>query len=154
MVLYPICFISLTIRPIASSAKSPEALFHSLTSHGLPNTPDAQKFVTDVFAQAPRTHKSKKTKDASHKPEGNKELLAKKFTLLLEEDVPTESKSRKSKTKPNEEPTEKSRKKDEKKDRHSRKREADGDQWESDEEDKAFKRRRTEEVSPARPNSS
>ncbi|KIO20320.1 hypothetical protein M407DRAFT_81718, partial [Tulasnella calospora MUT 4182] len=42
------------VKAAASSAKSPEGLFHALTSHGLPNTPEAQNFVTEVYSQAPR----------------------------------------------------------------------------------------------------
>ncbi|KAG8891724.1 hypothetical protein FRC01_014546, partial [Tulasnella sp. 417] len=135
------------VKAAASSAKSPEGLFHALTSHGLPNTPEAQNFVTEVYSQAPRKHKAKKAADTHHKVESNKDLLAKKFSLLLDDDpgaVEVRSKSKgKSKataSSEKERETDRSSKK-ERKERHTRKRETDANAWESDEEEKAYKRR-------------
>ncbi|KAG9039148.1 Cyclin-dependent kinase catalytic subunit [Tulasnella sp. UAMH 9824] len=138
------------VKAAASSAKSPEALFHALTSHGLPNTAEAQNFVTEVYSQAPRKHKTKKAADTHHKVESNKDLLAKKFSLLLDDDggaVEVRSKSKgKSKATGSERERETDRSsKKERKERHTRKRETDGNAWESEEEEKAYKRRRTEE---------
>lgn len=149
---------------IASSAKSPEGLFHSLTSHGLPNTPDAQSFVTEVFNQIPRKHKPKKAAVESKKSaaESNKDLLAKKFSLLLEDDtmVAGDVKSRSSKGKGKEKASHttdervrsksSSKSKKEKSDKHTtRKRDADDEAWESDEELRQFKRRRAEQFQQA-----
>ncbi|KAG8897071.1 Cyclin-dependent kinase catalytic subunit [Tulasnella sp. 403] len=133
------------VKAAASSAKSPEALFHSLTSHGLPNTPDAHNFVTEVFSQAPKKHKPKKASTSHSKPESNKDLLSKKFSLLLDDpDDGVEAKSR-SKSKLSSKEKEKDSQKKERKERHVRKREVDPNEWESDEEEKAMKRRRMEE---------
>ncbi|KAG8981472.1 hypothetical protein FRB90_007228, partial [Tulasnella sp. 427] len=138
------------VKAAASSAKSPEALFHALTSQGLPNTPEARNFVTEVYAQAPRKHKAKKHTDAP-KVESNKDLLAKKFSLLLDNDagdaeVRSKSKGKSKASGSSEKDREKERSsKRDRKERHTRKRETDGNAWESDEEEKANKRRRTEE---------
>ncbi|KAG8884376.1 hypothetical protein FRB97_004385 [Tulasnella sp. 331] len=148
------------VKAAASSAKSPEGLFHSLTSHGLPNTPDAQSFVTEVFSQVPRKHKPKKAAAEPKKSaaDTNKDLLAKKFSLLLEDDTMVESdvKSRSSKGKGKEKASHttegrersksSSKSKKEKSDKHTtRKRDAGEDAWESDEELREFKRRRADE---------
>lgn len=133
---------------LASSAKSTEGLFHSLTAHGLPNTPDAHHFVTEVYAQVPRKTKAKKAADTRSQPVTNKDLISKKFGLLLEDDGQEVSSARqKGKAKDGEERSKDKRKKEKEKskDKHTRKRDGAGDEWESDEDVREFKRRRAEE---------
>ncbi|KDQ25937.1 hypothetical protein PLEOSDRAFT_1026670, partial [Pleurotus ostreatus PC15] len=72
----------------ATSSKSPDALFSSLNSYGLPDTPDAHEFINEVYSRAPRKHKHK-SKAASSSKQAEKEtknLLTQKFGLLLDED--------------------------------------------------------------------
>ncbi|KAF7291664.1 Pre-mRNA splicing factor [Mycena chlorophos] len=121
----------------ASSAKTPEGLFSSLHASGLPDTPDAHAFITEVFKQAPRKHKHKRDSTQKKAEKEAKALHAQKFGFLLDDDdagpsgvVPLKK--------------DKSRE-DKRKERHTRKREHDDKEWESDEEEKARKRRRAEE---------
>lgn len=114
----------------ASSSKTPEALFSALNASGLPDTADAHEFINQVFQQAPRKHKHKRTAAEKAQRQAEKEakaLRSQKFGLLLEDDsvVPL--------------PKEK-RRKEKKHDRQTRKREYDEKEWESDEEEKARKR--------------
>ncbi|KAK0439779.1 hypothetical protein EV421DRAFT_822802 [Armillaria borealis] len=114
----------------ASSSKTPEALFSALNTSGLPDTADAHEFINQVFQQAPRKHKHKRTAAEKAQRQAEKEakaLRSQKFGLLLEDDgvVPL--------------PKEK-RQKEKKHDRQTRKREYDEKEWESDEEEKARKR--------------
>lgn len=127
---------------LASKSKSAEAL-HAVLS--LPDTPDAHRFVSEVFARAPRKSKSKHAaadsrKDAEQKI---KEMRSKNFGFLLEDDAPAAPVSGKSRSKRKEaEPSKVEVKSHGKKERHTRKRDADGRDWESDEEEKERKRRR------------
>ncbi|KAG9119258.1 hypothetical protein FRC07_005783, partial [Ceratobasidium sp. 392] len=131
---------------VASRAKSTEAL-HAVLS--LPDTPDAHRFVAEVYARAPRKSKSKHAavdsrRDAEKKIE---EMRNKNFGFLLEDDVPP-APSGKSRSKRKEaEPIKAESKSHGKKERHTRKRDADGRDWESDEEEKERKRRREWEES-------
>ncbi|KAF8600296.1 hypothetical protein BDV93DRAFT_268601 [Ceratobasidium sp. AG-I] len=126
----------------ASKSKSAEAL-HAVLS--LPDTPDAHRFVDEVYARAPRKSKSKHTavdtrRDAEQKI---KEMRSKNFGFLLEDDASAAPASGKSRSKRKEaEPAKMELKPHGKKDRHTRKRDADGRDWESDEEEKDRKRRR------------
>jgi pre-mRNA-splicing factor ATP-dependent RNA helicase DHX16 len=130
----------------ASSAKSPETLFSSLHASGLPSTPDAHAFVSEVFSRVPRKRKQKSSSFATEASRRQaekeaKELKSQKFSFVLDDDDSTgiqEGKVSKGKEK------EKDRSK---KERRTRKRDADGRDWESDEEEKATKRRRAEEPS-------
>ncbi|KIY65918.1 putative pre-mRNA splicing factor [Cylindrobasidium torrendii FP15055 ss-10] len=120
----------------ASSAKSPDALFSSLTASGLPNTPDAHEFINRVYTQAPREHKHKRTAEEKAQRAAEKEskaLRSQKFSLILDEDTSTAQ------------PLPKEKRPKEKQDRHTRKRDYDEKEWESDEEDKARKRQRLED---------
>ncbi|KAH8104519.1 pre-mRNA splicing factor [Cristinia sonorae] len=119
---------------IASSARSPEGLFSSLHSSGLPDTPRAHQFIQEVYSRAPRKGKHKKVDSAKKAEQDAKALRTQKFDFLLDEDEP--SSSGVSELKPG-----KSKGKD-KRDRHTRKRESDAREWESDEEEKARKRLR------------
>ncbi|KAF8909004.1 pre-mRNA splicing factor [Gymnopilus junonius] len=116
----------------ASSAKSPESLFTSLSSSGgLPNTPDAHAFISELFTKVPRKHKHHKHASDAARKQAEKEakaLRSQKFGFLLEEDedkmetVVVKKDKGKGKEK-------------EKKEKHIRKREYDGREWESDEEE-------------------
>ena len=132
----------------ASSAKSSEALFASLSTCGLPNTPDAHTFVADLFARAPRKskHKHRSAVDDGARKQAEREareLSARKYGFLLEEEakpdvVELETKPSGSRTK-------------EGRGRNLRKREYDGQEWESDEEDSLRKRHRpNRSTSPSR----
>ncbi|KAJ7043909.1 pre-mRNA splicing factor [Mycena alexandri] len=129
----------------ASSSKTPESLFTALNASGLPDTPDAHEFINEVFKQAPRKHKHKRTTADSTRRQSEKDakaLSSQKFGFLLDDDagpsdvVPLKKEKRKKEEK------EKSGR--EKRDRHTRKRDADNE-WESDEEEKARKRRRADD---------
>jgi len=126
----------------ASKSKSAEAL-HAILS--LPNTPDAHRFVAEVYARAPRKSKSKHTAAESRREaeQKTKELRSKNFGFLLEDDSPAAPVSGKSRSKRKEvESAQVELKSHGKKERHTRKRDADGRDWESDEEEKERKRRR------------
>ncbi|KAF7365401.1 putative PRP2-RNA-dependent ATPase of DEAH box family [Mycena venus] len=125
----------------ASSSKTPESLFAALNASGLPDTPDAHEFINEVFRQAPRKHKHKRSTADSSRKQSEKEakaLSSQKFGFLLDDDagsgdvVPLKKEKRKKEDK------DKSGK--EKRERHTRKREYDEKEWESDEEEKARKR--------------
>jgi pre-mRNA-splicing factor ATP-dependent RNA helicase DHX16 len=123
----------------ATSAKSADALFASLSASGLPDTPDAHAFTTEVFARAPRKHKHKSAVAGSSKKseKETKALRSQKFDFLLEDD-----KDNADVVKLKKEKKEKSKKEGEKAERHTRKRNYSEKEWESDEEEKERKRRR------------
>ena len=52
-------FVQCLVMSTASSAKSLEALFASLSTCGLPQTPDVQSFIANLFAWPPRKSKHK-----------------------------------------------------------------------------------------------
>lgn len=130
---------------IASSTKSPEALFSSLLSFGLPDTAEGHQFVNEVYARAPRKQKHRHASDSTrkHAEKEAKHLRSQKFSLLLEDDVqPVAGPSKPSGTR---------LQKDVERDKSSRsirKREADTNAWESDEEDQTRKRRREASDTP------
>uniref|UniRef100_A0A0W0EVK0 RNA helicase n=1 Tax=Moniliophthora roreri TaxID=221103 RepID=A0A0W0EVK0_MONRR len=125
----------------ASSSKTPEALFTSLTASGLPDNAAGHAFANEVFQRAPRKHKHKSGDSSRRQAEKEaKALKNQQFSLLLDDDQQASSNSdiRVGKK-------DKKDKKD-KRDRALRKRGHDDDkQWESDEEEKAAKKRRMEE---------
>lgn len=113
--------------PSAMSAKTPGDLYSSLVSTGLSATPEAQDFATQVHALVPRKSKPKAAKTES-------KVNTQKFSLLMDDDLPSSSKKKKKKEK-------ESKSKDSDRDsgavkqsRSSRKRETEGN-WESDPED-------------------
>lgn len=141
----------------ASSAKSPEALFSALNASGLPDTPHAHQFIQQVYSRAPRKSKHKKDSARRQAEQEAKILRAQKFGFLLEEDdvggsgsgVQELKRKKGSSSTLKETGKEKERGKD-RKDRHTRKRESDAREWESDEEEKARKRMRADDdVSPS-----
>ncbi|KAF8133978.1 pre-mRNA splicing factor [Boletus edulis] len=124
----------------ASSSKSPEALLASLTESGLPNTSDTHAFANELFQRAPRKskHKQASAVEAARKEaeRAARELTAKQYGFLLDErdsnmDVVESADKSKQRTG---------------KERRLRKRELDTKQWESDEEDSARKRHKTDEL--------
>ncbi|KAJ7695971.1 pre-mRNA splicing factor [Mycena rosella] len=128
----------------ASSAKTPDSLFTALNASGLPDTPDAHEFINEVFKQAPRKHKHKRATVDSTRRQSEKEaktLSSQKFGFLLDDDagpsdvVPLKKEKRKKEEKSGKE----------KRERHTRKRDTDDREWESDEEEKARKRRRADD---------
>ena len=133
--------------PVASSSKTPESLFASLNSSGLPDTPDAHEFISELFNRVPRKHKRSSTDSARKQAEKDaKALRSQKFNFLLddaarEDVVPLNKEKRKAE--------EKGKERD-KRDRHTRKRDYDEKEWESDEEEKSRKRRRSDEASGSR----
>ncbi|KAJ6584763.1 pre-mRNA splicing factor [Mycena capillaripes] len=130
----------------ASSSKTPESLFTALNASGLPDTPDAHEFINEVFKQAPRKHKHKRSTADSSRRQSEKEAKAlgsQKFGFLLDDDTGPSDVVPLKKDKRRKEDKERSGK--EKKDRHTRKRDTDEREWESDEEEKARKRRKADE---------
>jgi pre-mRNA-splicing factor ATP-dependent RNA helicase DHX16 len=125
----------------ASSAKSVEGLYASLSASGLPDTPDAHNFIAEVYSRAPRKGGKHSKKDSARKQaeQEAKALRAQRFDFLLEDDAAQSGIVEVSGGK------EKSRSGKEKKERHTRKRESDKNEWESDEEEKARKRMRHDE---------
>ncbi|KAL9711118.1 hypothetical protein Ac2012v2_005657 [Leucoagaricus gongylophorus] len=131
----------------ASSSKSADALFATLSSFGLPATSAAHDFVSEVFSRAPRKRKHKHHAEDAARRQAEKEakaLRSQKFGFLLDDEAPDDvvevRKLSKSK--------EKEREKDYgtgRRDRHMRKRDYDGKEWESDEEEKARKRWKRDE---------
>ncbi|KAG6372887.1 pre-mRNA splicing factor [Boletus reticuloceps] len=124
----------------ASSSKSPEALLASLTESGLPNNSDTHAFANELFQRAPRKskHKQASAVEAARKEaeRAARELTAKQYGFLLDErdsntDVVESVDKSKQRTG---------------KERRLRKRELDTKQWESDEEDSARKRHKTDEL--------
>lgn len=128
----------------ASSSKSPEALFDTLTTSGLPNTSDAHAFVAELFQRAPRKskHKQKAVADESVRKQAEREareLTARKYGFLLDE-----GDSKMNIADSVDKPSKRAGK--EKHERRLRKRELDSKEWESDEEDSARKRHKSDAV--------
>ncbi|KAF9236501.1 pre-mRNA splicing factor [Melanogaster broomeanus] len=133
----------------ASTSKSPEALFSSLSASGLPNTPDAHSFITELFQRVPRKskhqHKGSVDDGARKRAERDaRELTAKKYGFMLDEEA-SMSEVVEVKEKAG------SRAVKDKRERHLRKREHDSKDWESDEEEKARKRHKVAEATPLSP---
>ncbi|KAJ7164640.1 pre-mRNA splicing factor [Mycena crocata] len=131
----------------ASSSKTPDSLFAALNASGLPDTPDAHEFINEVFKQAPRKHKHKRSTVDSTRRQSEKEaeaLSSQKFGFLLDDDVGPSDVTPLKKDKRKKEDKDRSSGK-EKRDRHTRKRENDEKEWESDEEEKARKRRKADD---------
>ncbi|KDR82657.1 hypothetical protein GALMADRAFT_16001, partial [Galerina marginata CBS 339.88] len=81
--------IEYLISSAASSSKTPERLFTALSSAGLPDTPDAHAFTSELFSKVPRKHKHKRTSSDSARKQAEKDakaLRSQKFGFLLEDD--------------------------------------------------------------------
>ncbi|KAN0125477.1 P-loop containing nucleoside triphosphate hydrolase protein [Lactarius tabidus] len=121
----------------ASSSKTTDALFSSLHAAGLPDTPSAHTFISEVYRQAPRKQKHRRPDDAARKraEKDAKALRKQQFSFVMDDDPSSSSVT--------ELPKDKSRSSGKDKhdrERHIRKRESDAQEWESDEEEKARKR--------------
>lgn len=127
---------------LASSSKTPDALFASLNASGLPDTPDAHQFINEVFTRVPRKSKHKRTSNNANKKAEKeaKALQSQKFGFLLDDEAEGSGVVDMKKKEKRREEKERSGK--DKKDRHLRKREYDSKEWESDEEEKSRKRRK------------
>ncbi|KAG2060572.1 pre-mRNA splicing factor [Suillus hirtellus] len=140
------------VQASASTSKTPDALFSSLTASGLPNTPDAHVFINELFSRVPRKSKHKSSADHTRKQAEKeaKALNARRFEFLLEDEATPGVSELKGKRKEGSSSKEK-HKEDrgsgkEKRERHLRKREHDSREWESDEEEKYRKRRKPDDV--------
>jgi pre-mRNA-splicing factor ATP-dependent RNA helicase DHX16 len=127
---------------LASSSKTTDALFSSLHAAGLPDTPAAHSFISEVHRQAPRKRKHGHLDDASRKQaeKDAKALRKQQFSFVMDDDPTpsgvTELRKDKSKSSGRD-------KRD--RERHIRRRESDSREWESDEEEKARKRWKADE---------
>ncbi|KAG6841261.1 Cyclin-dependent kinase catalytic subunit [Blastosporella zonata] len=124
----------------ATTSKTADALFSSLHGSGLPDSPDAHRFISELFSKAPRKHKHSSGSTRKQSEKDTKSLHSQKFGFLLDDDspndvVPLKKEKRKGDDKG----------KGKEKDRHIRKRDYDGKEWESDEEEQARKRRRADD---------
>ena len=132
-------YIKTTISraPSASSSKTTDALFSSLHAAGLPDTPAAHAFLSEVHRQAPRKRKHGNHDDAVRKQaeKDSKALRKQQFSFVMDDD-PTSS----SLAEPKKDKSKSSGRDKRERERHTRKRESDAREWESDEEDKARKR--------------
>ena len=147
--------------PTASSAKTPDKLFHALLSAGFPASSDSKDFACSLYDRIPRTTKSKLStsnpssfasssalpgaSSSSHSKDAGK-----RYGLLLEEEIASGGGIKKDKGKSREKKEkklDKAERKKEKKERGSttRKRDDDDGAWESDEEEKQIRKRRREE---------
>ncbi|KAH9002667.1 pre-mRNA splicing factor [Lactarius hatsudake] len=121
----------------ASSSKTTDALFSSLHAAGLPDTPSAHAFISEVYRQAPRKQKHRRPDDAARKraEKDAKALRKQQFSFVIDEDSSPSSVTELAKDK-----SRSSGKDKHDRERHIRKRESDAQEWESDEEEKARKR--------------
>ncbi|KAL8278191.1 hypothetical protein RQP46_009364 [Phenoliferia psychrophenolica] len=133
---------------LASKAKSPAALLETLAENGLPNTAASSSFATELYARAPRktpanvglSAKAKANADEARK-KSEKERAAmqkQRFSLVMDDDPPAQA---------SEDSGAKRVKRDKGKGKASKsiRTKDGGDAWESDEEERAAKRRREDE---------
>ena len=121
----------------ASSSKSPDALFTSLTAAGLPNTPAAHTFIQQLYERAPRKSKHKQSAESSRKAveAESKVLQSKRYQLLLDD------KADNSVTELSSVSTSKDKSSKGKRDLHTRKL-GSNDNWASDEDEDNVSRKR------------
>ncbi|CAA7261426.1 unnamed protein product [Cyclocybe aegerita] len=127
----------------AASSKTPENLFSALNASGLPDTPDAHAFTSELFSRVPRKHKHRHSTADSARKQAEKDakaLRSQKFGFMLEDEGDSTDLIVAKKDKGKEKEKEK-----EKREKHIRKREYDEKEWESDDEEKARKRWRGDE---------
>ena len=124
-------------HPTASSSKSPDALFTSLTAAGLPDTPAAHTFIQQLYERVPRKSKHKQSAESSRKAAEaeSRVLQSKRYQLLLDD------KADNSVTELSSASTSKDKSFKGKRDRHTRKKES-SDNWASDEDDEDVSRKR------------
>lgn len=129
--------------PPGSKAKTPAALFQTLSENGLPQTSTAHAFATELHARAPRKASTTSAKakanadDARRKLEKERaDMQKQRFSLVMDDDVPAADKDA---------GAGKRLKRSDKGKGKSLRKTGDGDAWESDEEERAAKRRREDE---------
>ena len=154
------------IQTLATSSKNANDLYNNLSANGLPNTPDAQAFVSNLYGLLPRKKGLGSTRPEGKERKKDKEtsmlMQQPQYSLMLEDEAgPSKREKKKKRDK------EKDRIKDEPKvssrldedskpegsgsrkvHRSTRKREVDGNEWVSDEEEKERERKRQREFSP------
>lgn len=138
---------------LASSSKTPDSLFAALNASGLPDTPDAHEFITEVFNKAPRKHKHKRSAADSARRQAEKEakaLTSQKFGFLLDDEAGPDNDVVTSKKKKKKDEKSSSSGAKDKHERHLRKREHDDRDWESDEEEQLRKRWKGDEDAMSR----
>lgn len=146
------------VQTLATAAKSSGDLYSSLAANGLPATSDAQAFVDQLYGLVP--HKQKTKHDHRKKDVvGQGPLVNQQYSLMLEDDEDGASERKKKKRdKGKERAREETSVKVEQSERDEkarrphrsiRKRENDGKQWESDEEETERDRKRLREMSPS-----
>ncbi|KAF8979359.1 hypothetical protein BGZ46_005524 [Entomortierella lignicola] len=148
----------------AQTAKSPADLLRSLESMDIPTNSKTQTFVQELFQRTPRTQsrksgsKSSTTVDAAKKKRQEEAAALKllemndSFGLVIDEEDTRKSEKKKSKKSSKDKDKDKDRGKEKDTDSTEKKREKKirrkddgGDAWESDEEEKEYKRRKLEE---------
>src|SRR5260221_14180488 len=79
--------IAISLSPSASSSKTTDALFSSLHTAGLPDTPAAHAFISEVHRQAPRKRKHGHSDDAVRKQaeKDAKSLRKQQFSFVLDD---------------------------------------------------------------------
>ncbi|KAM0755976.1 Pre-mRNA splicing factor [Meredithblackwellia eburnea MCA 4105] len=139
---------------LASKAKTPQALYGTLSSNGLPSTSGAQSFASELFNRAPRKASTtnsvsatakKNAEDARRKADKERaEMQKQRFSLVMDDDqVPSSSSGGGDLGGTGKKRDKKDREKS--KSKSLRKREDGGDKWESDDEEREAKRRKEEE---------
>lgn len=156
------------IQTLATSSKNANDLYSNLSANGLPDTPDAQAFVAQLYSLTPGgKSKSKSSSTAAgsskkkEKEKSNILVAQQQYSLMLDEEPDSARKEEKRRRKKEREKeklreSEKAGNPDEggeeirarKINRSTRKREAHGDEWVSDEEEKERQRKRMREFSP------
>lgn len=154
------------IQTLATSSKNANDLYNNLSANGLPNTPDAQAFVSSLYGLLPRKKGLGSTKPEGKERKKDKEtsmlMQQPQYSLMLEDEAgPSKREKKKKRDKEKDrikdEPNTSSRLDEDSKPegsgsrkvhRSTRKREVDGNEWVSDEEEKERERKRQREYSP------
>jgi len=131
---------SITYMFVASSSKTPGSLFTALHASGLPDTPDAHQFTAEVFERAPRkTRHKNSTQKSKRQPEIQAPEISLQFPIVAQ-GVPVEGDTKIRNQ------TESLKGREKLGRRHTRKRDFDGKEWESDDsQEKTRKRQRRQD---------
>jgi pre-mRNA-splicing factor ATP-dependent RNA helicase DHX16 len=151
------------IQTLATSSKTANDLYSNLAANGLPDTPDAQSFVSNLYGLLPRKKgSSSKTEGKERKKDKETSMLLQQpqYSLMLEDEA---GPSRKDKKKKRDKEKSRATKEEEERFKNAdgvkeestkkvkrsiRKRETDANEWLSDEEEKERERKRMREYSP------
>ncbi|KAG0002190.1 hypothetical protein BGZ79_003441 [Entomortierella chlamydospora] len=144
----------------AQTAKSPADLLRSFQAMDIPENSNTQAFAQELFRRTPRTQskktgsKSASTVDAAKKKKQEEAAALKllemndSFGLVIDEEDSRKSEKKKSKKSSKDKDKDKDKDRDstdKKREKKIRRKEDGGDAWESDEEEKEYKRRKLEE---------